>query len=88
MVSLRQALPVTTSDDEVFRHAVEDNRLIVSCNRAHFVALAEDAIQAAQPFPGLVVLIRRRSRHAECAHLFRLLARAGDTGLKNNINFA
>jgi predicted nuclease of predicted toxin-antitoxin system len=36
VVSLRQALPVTASDDEVFRHAREERRIIISCNRAHF----------------------------------------------------
>ena len=41
-----------------------------------------------QSFPGLIVLIRRRSRHAEGAHLLQLLARSGASGLANNINFA
>lgn len=88
VVSLRQALPITAPDEEVFRHAREDDRLIISCNRAHFLALAEQAVQTQQPFPGLIVLIRRRSRQAECAHLLQLLSRAGETGLANNINFA
>ena len=88
VLSLRQALPVTALDVEVFRHARGDGRLIISCNRAHFLALAEQALQAKQPFPGLIVLIRRRSRQAECAHLLRLLGRAGETGLADNINFA
>jgi predicted nuclease of predicted toxin-antitoxin system len=86
--SLRQALPVTAPDEQVFRHARDHGRLIVSCNRAHFLALAEQALQEQQPFPGLIVLIRRRSRQAECAHLLQLLGRAGETGLANNINFA
>jgi len=88
VLSLRQALPITARDEEVFRHAREDGRLIISCNRAHFLALAEQAVQTQQSFPGLVVLIRRRSRQAECAHLLQLLGRAGETGLANNINFA
>jgi len=37
---------------------------------------------------GIVVIIRRRTRAAERAALFRLLERAGETGLKGNINFA
>ena len=88
VVSLRQALPITAPDDEVFRLAQADGRLIISCNRAHFLALAEQAVQTQQAFSGLIVLIRRRSRQAECAHLLQLLGRAGETGLANNINFA
>jgi hypothetical protein len=37
--------------------------------------------------PDLTV-IRRRTRAAERAALFRLLERAGSSGLENNINFA
>lgn len=55
---------------------------------SHFLALAEQAVGAQQLFPGLIVLIRRRSRQAECARLLQLLRQAGETGLSNNINFA
>lgn len=88
VVSLRQALPVTAPDEEVFRHSREEQRIIISCNRAHFLDLAERASLRQEPFPGLIVLIRRRSRQAECAKLLRLLGQAGETGLANNINFA
>ena len=88
VLSLRHALPITTPDDEVFRHAQTEGRLIISCNREHFLALAEQAVAAQHSFGGLIVLIRRRSRQAECAHLLRLLRRAGEPGLANNINFA
>jgi hypothetical protein len=40
------------------------------------------------PHPEIVVAIRRRTRAAERAALFLLLERAGETGLKNIINFA
>jgi hypothetical protein len=33
-------------------------------------------------------VIRRRTRADERAALFRLLDRAGETGLRNNVNFA
>ncbi len=87
-LSLRHVLPITTPDEGVFCYAQSEGRIIISCNRAHFLALAEQAVSAQQPFPGLIVLIRRRSRQAECAHLLQLLRQAGDTGLANNINFA
>jgi predicted nuclease of predicted toxin-antitoxin system len=88
VLPLRLALPVTAQDEAVFRRAQAEGRLIVSRNRAHFLALAEGAMRTRQPFPGLIVLIRRRSRLAECAHLLQLLRRAGEAGLRNNINFA
>jgi hypothetical protein len=37
---------------------------------------------------GLIILIRRRSPHAECTNLLRLVRKAGEQGLKGNINFA
>jgi hypothetical protein len=40
------------------------------------------------PHGGLIVLIRRRSRAQECAALIRLLDRAGDAGVRQNINYA
>ena len=88
VVSLRHALPITAPDDEVFRHSQVEGRLIISCNRAHFMALAEQAVAGRQSFAGLIVLIRRRSRQGECAHFLQLLRQAGETGLANNINFA
>lgn len=55
----------------------------MTCNRDDFIDLAKR-----QSHHGIVVIIRRRTRAAERAALFRLLERAGETGLKNNINFA
>jgi predicted nuclease of predicted toxin-antitoxin system len=88
VVSLREALPVTTADREVFEHAQTEGRTIISCNRAHFMVLAEQAVNAQRPFTGLIILIRRRSRQAESAHLLSLLRQAGESGLVGNINFA
>ena len=84
VMELRDALPTDTPDDLVWRHACSEARVMVCCNRAHFLALATTT----QTHPGLIVLNRRRSRLAEAAHLLDLLARAGDQGLANNINFA
>lgn len=89
-VRLREALAVTASDEEVFTHAQSARLTIISCNRNHFLALAQAAVAArpAQPFAGLIVLVRRRTRQAECARLLRLLRRAGEDGIIGNINFA
>jgi hypothetical protein len=55
----------------------------MTCNRDDFIELAQN-----QPHHGIVVIIRRRTRAAERAALFRLLERAGETDLKDNINSA
>jgi predicted nuclease of predicted toxin-antitoxin system len=83
VTELRAALPVNASDAEVLRYAQERELLLVTCNRDDFLALASE-----QPGAGLIILIRRRTRQAECAHLLALLARAGENGLRGNINFA
>jgi hypothetical protein len=56
---------------------------MLTCNRDDFLDLA-----AAQPHHGMVVIIRRRSRGEERVALLRLLDRAGETGIRNNVNFA
>jgi hypothetical protein len=52
-------------------------------NRDDFIKLAET-----QRHRGIVVIIRRKTRAAERAALLRLLERAGESGLKDNITFA
>jgi predicted nuclease of predicted toxin-antitoxin system len=88
VLTIRQVLPVTASDKEVFDYAQSTERVIVSCNRDHFLALVSQSVAEGHPFSGLVILVRRRSRQAECAHFLQLLRQAGDQGLTNNINFA
>jgi hypothetical protein len=41
-----------------------------------------------QSHHGIIVIIRRKTRAAERAALLRLLERAGESGLRDNINFA
>ena len=83
VTELREVLPVVATDADVLGYANAQGRLLLSCNRDDFLALV-----AVRPNPGLIVLIRRRTRQAECAHLLALLARAGESGLRGNINFA
>jgi predicted nuclease of predicted toxin-antitoxin system len=85
---LREVLPITAVDPVVFEFAQREQRIIVSCNRNHFLKLAQDASLKGQPFAGLIVLIRRRTRQSECAHLLSLLRRAEESGLKGNVNLA
>jgi predicted nuclease of predicted toxin-antitoxin system len=87
-VRLRDVLPITAPDEKAFEFAQAEQRIIISCNRNHFLKLAREAVSKEQSFAGLIVLVRRRTRQAECAHLLSLLRRAGDTGLTGNINLA
>jgi predicted nuclease of predicted toxin-antitoxin system len=80
---LRELLPTDAPDSTVFQFAHENSFILVTCNRDDFIDLANR-----KPYHGIVVVIRRKTRAAERAALFSLLERAGETGLKNNINFA
>ena len=78
-----EVMPPTASDSDVFRYAASNDLVLVTCNRDDFLKLAAEKDHA-----GLVVLIRRRTRIAECAALIGLVQRAGSTGISRNINFA
>lgn len=80
---LRNALPWDSSDDAVPQFAHENDCVLLTCNRDDFLCLAE-----AHPHHGIVIVVRRRTRADERAALSRLLERAGETGIENNINFA
>lgn len=80
---LRQVLPRDASDSTVLQFAYENGFFLVTCNRDDFIDLANQ-----KPHHGIVVITRRKTRAAERAALYSLLERAGETGLKNNINFA
>ena len=80
---LRQLLSKDSSDPTVFQFAYDNDFLLVTRNRDDFVELAKQS-----PYYGIIIVIRRKTRAAERSALFRLLERAGETGLKNNINFA
>jgi predicted nuclease of predicted toxin-antitoxin system len=80
---LRDVLPIDSLDLDVLTFATRGDMILVTCNRDDFIALAENS-----PHAGIIVLIRRPTRVAECSHLLRLIQLAGETGLRNNINFA
>lgn len=83
VVRLRDVLPSEATDPAVLRFAHEHDCLLMTCNRDDFLKLAET-----QPHRGIIVVIRRKTRAQERAALLRLLERAGETGLRDNINFA
>jgi predicted nuclease of predicted toxin-antitoxin system len=83
VIELRQVLPVQTTDAEVYDYVRENGLFLITCNRDDFLQLANTP-----PNPGVIILVRRRSRHAECANVLALIDRTGESGLRNNINFA
>jgi predicted nuclease of predicted toxin-antitoxin system len=83
VILLRTMLPITSPDAEVFAYARQQKLILVTCNRNHFLELA-----VGTEHPGLIVLIRRRTRQDEASRLLRLIENAGEPGLRGNINFA
>ena len=80
---LREVLPTTATDFEAWHWARAHDAIFVSCNRDDVVALRPEG-----EHPGVIILVRRRTRQAEIAAMQKLLTRAGEQGLANNINFA
>ena len=80
---LRELMPADSPDEAVLSFALAREALLVTCNRDDFLTLAKQ-----QPHAGIVILIRRPTRVAECSNFLRLLQAAGENGLRNNINFA
>ena len=76
-------LSPTASDEEVLDCAIAQGRILVTCNRDDFLQLV-----AGREHSGLIVLVRRRTRIAECSAIIRLLERAGGSGTDGNVNFA
>jgi predicted nuclease of predicted toxin-antitoxin system len=83
VLKLRELLDIQTSDEEVLRFAGANNLILITCNRDDFVTAAQGILHV-----GIIILVRRQSRMRERVALFRLLEKAGDEGIRNNINFA
>lgn len=83
IVRLRDVLAPNTDDAAVLERATADGFVLVTCNRDDFLSAARNRKHA-----GIIILIRRRTRIAECSALLRLIDRAGPEGLAGNINFA
>lgn len=64
-------------------HAYARGAIFITCNRDDYLALRPEG-----EHPGIIILIRRRSRTAEIAGMQALLAGAGEQGVANNVNFA
>jgi predicted nuclease of predicted toxin-antitoxin system len=81
---LRDVLPADTPDEEAFAYARAHGLITITCNRGDYLALAAQY----REHPGLIILVRRRTRQTETSRLLTLLNRAGEQGLAHNINFA
>ena len=80
---LKEILPQETDDLSALRHAAKNNLVMVTCNRQDFLHLA-----GTESHVGMIIVVRRRTRIAECAAFLRLLNMAGESGIRNNVNFA
>lgn len=80
---LREMIPTDAPDATVLQFANDNQAVLVTCNRDDFIELANH-----QTHHGIVIVIRRKTRAAERAALFRLLLQAGESGLLHNVNFA
>jgi predicted nuclease of predicted toxin-antitoxin system len=80
---LRDLIDPQTPDEEVLHYAAEHDFILVTCNRDDFLAAARTIRQA-----GIIVMIRRAARVRERGALMRLLDKAGEQGIRENINFA
>lgn len=80
---VRHVLAPDAADQAVFEYAVQSGLVLVTCNRDDFLKLT-----VGRQHPGLIILIRRRTRIAECSCVIRLLNVAGASGVTGNVNFA
>lgn len=80
---LRRVLPVNCPDEAILDFAFKEGYMVLTCNRDDFLHLA-----SLRPHHGIIIVIRRRTRAEERAALLRLLERAGEMGIRNNLNFA
>jgi predicted nuclease of predicted toxin-antitoxin system len=83
VIRLIELLPRNAPDEAVFAAAQDNQCVMITCNRNDFLRLA-----AKRAHLGLIILVRRRSPQVECTNLLRLIRRAGEQGLRGNINFA
>ena len=83
VVRVCDVMPRTAADAIVFQYAVRHELVLMSCNRDDFLQLAAGSSHA-----GIVIVVRRRTRIAECAAVVRLLGKAGEIGIAANVNFA
>ena len=83
VVRLPEVFDPSARDEQVLEYASQNRCVLISCNRDDFIRLAQR-----RPHCGLIILIRRKRRAAERAALIQLIDKAGEEGIRSNINFA
>ncbi len=83
VILLRDVLPVDAVDSDVMAKAFELGAFLVTSNRNDFLKLFEK-----RPCHGLLIVIRRNPPGLEGTNVVRCIQRAGEQGLRGNINFA
>jgi predicted nuclease of predicted toxin-antitoxin system len=83
VIRLREVLPVNSEDAGVLQYAHDHELILAACNRDDFLQLGRSASHY-----GIIILIRRQTRLAECSAMLKLVRNAGEAGLVKNINFA
>lgn len=83
MVPLPEVLDPFARDEQMLEYASQNRCVLISCDRDDFLRLAQR-----KPHCGLIILIRRKRRAAERAALIQLIDRAGEEGIRSNINIA
>jgi len=83
VTTVRQVMNPSASDCEVLDHAIDGSHVLITCNRDDFLQEADG-----RDHSGIIILVRRKTRIAECAALLRFLQKAGESGIHQNINFA
>ncbi len=83
VVRLPEVLDRSTTDEQVLEYASRNGCVLISCNRDDYLKLAQEKTHG-----GIIILIRRKNRAAERAALIRLMDKAGEAGIRSNINFA
>ena len=83
VTALPEVLPTTTDDSSALRFPAAQGMVMITCNCQDFLTLSR-----AEPHAGLIILVRKRTRVAECPAILRLLGRSGEDGIVGNVNFA
>ena len=81
---VKDVLKSDASDAAVLNWAIQNDLVLITCNRDDFLRLAKSQ----ERLPSIIILIRRKTRIAECAALISLINHASHSGIYGNINFA
>lgn len=85
---VRQALTQEAQDSDIWSFARSAGRIVITCNRDHYLALADAAHASGNAYPGLIIVKQRGREARELPRVRKLIERAGESGISGNINYA